>query len=166
MAQIYFIEGPVGAGKSTYAQAFAAEGGFTHIALDEWFVRLYSPDRPQEGFVSWYIERKERLLALILSHARAILGTNQNIALELGLIQRGPRQALLRQIQQEGIQFSVHILDAPLDIRRERVRRRNVGQGATFSMLVPDNIFEIASAMWEPPDELELEEYELVFPRS
>ena len=166
MPQIHFIEGPVGAGKSTYAKAISKKGAFPHIALDEWFARLFSPDRPQENFVSWYMERKDRLLALILNHARAILATNQDVALELGLIQRAPRQALLRQIQQEGINFTVHVLDAPMDIRRERVQRRNVEQGATFSMIVPDHIFEMASSLWEPPDELELEEYECVFPTS
>lgn len=164
MAHLYFIEGPVGAGKSTYAQSLASEGAFPHIALDEWFVRLFSPDRPQENVVSWYVERKDRLLELILHHARAILAAGKDVALELGLIQRTQRQALLRQIQQEGISFSVHILDAPLDIRRERVKKRNVEQGATFSMIVPDHIFEIASSMWEAPDEIELEEYEFVFP--
>lgn len=166
MPQIYFIEGPVGAGKSTYAKAMAEKGGFIHLALDEWFVRLFSPDRPQENFSQWYTQRKGRLLDLMLGHARAILATNNNIALELGLIQRAPRQALLRQLQQEGISFTVHVLDAPLDIRRERVKRRNVEQGATFSMVVPDSIFELASAMWEPPDEVELEEHDFVFPVS
>jgi predicted kinase len=164
MAHIYFIEGPVGAGKSTYAQSLAIKGAFTHIALDEWFVRLFSPDRPQENVIAWYMERKDRLLELILQHARAILASGQDVALELGLIQRAQRQAVLRQIQEEGICFSVHILDAPLDIRRQRVKKRNVEQGATFSMIVPDHIFEIASTMWEAPDEFELEEYEFVFP--
>lgn len=164
MPQIHFIEGPVGAGKSTYAKAIATKGTFQHIALDDWFARLFSPDRPQENFVAWYMERKDRLLALILNQARDILATNKDVALELGLIQREPRQALLRQIQQEGICFTVHVLDAPLDIRRERVRRRNAEKGATFSMVVPDHIFEMASAMWEPPDDLELEEYEFFSP--
>lgn len=166
MPQIHFIEGPVGAGKSTYAKAIAAKGAFAHIALDEWFARLFSPDRPQENLVHWYVERKDRLVELILSHARAILATGNDVALELGLIQRAQRLALLRQIQQEGHRFTVHVLDAPLDIRRERVKRRNVEQGATFSMVVPDHIFEMASTMWEPPDELELEEYDFVFPAS
>jgi predicted kinase len=147
MSQIHFIEGPVGAGKSTYAKAMAAKGGFVHIALDEWFARLFSPDRPQEDFIRWYAERKDRLLALVLSHARAILATHHDVALELGLIQRAPRQALLRQIQQEGIHFTVHVLDVPPDIRRERVKRRNVEQGATFSMVVPDHVFDIANAL-------------------
>lgn len=165
MNQIHFIEGPVGAGKSTYAKALAKTDGFTHIALDEWFVRLYSPDRPTGNFVPWYVERKDRLIELILSYARTVLATN-SIALELGLIQQGPRLALLRQLQEEGIPFCVHVLDAPKSVRRERVQRRNTEQGETFSMVVPDEIFEVASRLWEAPDEFEQEEFEFVFPAT
>jgi hypothetical protein len=57
----------------------------------------------------------------------------------------------------------MHVLDAPLELHRERVRRRNEEQGPTFSMLVPDHIFEIASTLWEPPDEFECEEYDIDF---
>lgn len=165
MNLIHLIEGPVGAGKSTYAKALAKSGGFTHIALDEWFARLYSPDRPPGNFVPWYLERKDRLIELILSYARTVLATN-SIALELGLIQQAPRLALLRRLQEEGIHFCVHVLDAPINVRRERVQRRNTEQGETFSMVVPDNIFEIASSMWEEPDEFEQEEFEFIFPAS
>lgn len=164
MSQIHFIEGPVGAGKSTYARAMAADKALVHVALDEWFARLFSPDRPQEDMVRWYVQRKDRLLELILDHARAILATRNDVILELGLIQRGPRQAVFRQMQQEQTDFTVHLLDAPLEVRRERVKRRNVEQGATFSMVVPDNMFEMASAMWEPPDEVELESFRFVRP--
>lgn len=164
MKHIYFIEGPVGAGKSTYAKKLAANGGFTHIALDEWFVQLFSPDRPQDNFVPWYIDRKDRLIKLILNYARSVLDSNNSIALEIGLIQQARRVELLRQIQQEGISFSIHVLDAPRSTRHERVKQRNIEQGATFSMVVPDHIFEIASNMWEAPDDIEIQEFDFVFP--
>jgi hypothetical protein len=55
------------------------------------------------------------------------------------------------------------VLDAPIDVRRERVRRRNTEKGATFSMVVPDHVFEMASNLWEVPDEIECEEFEVQF---
>ncbi len=164
MKHIYFIEGPVGAGKSTYAKALAAKGGFTHIALDEWFAQLFSADRPHDNFVPWYVERKGRLVNVIMRYARGILESNNSVALELGLIQRTPRIELFRQTRQQGIDFSVHVLDAPKSTRHERVQQRNTEKGATFSMLVPDHIFEVASSMWEPPDEMEMQEFDIVFP--
>lgn len=44
--------------------------------------------------------------------------------------------------------FNVYALDAPREVRREQGRRSN-----TFSMVVPDHGFNIASDMWEPPDQ-------------
>jgi hypothetical protein len=35
--------------------------------------------------------------------------------------------------------------------------RRNVEQGETFSMVVPPEFFELASDLWEVPDEAERE---------
>jgi len=108
MPVVHLIEGPVGAGKSTFAASLATRIEGVHIALDEWFAHLFSADRP-----------------------RARL---------------------------EGFELAIYVVDAPRDIRRERVRRRNAEKGPTFSMVVPDHIFEIASDLWEPPDEFERSE--------
>jgi predicted kinase len=99
MAVAHLVEGPVGAGKSTYATALASRTGGVHIALDEWFARLFSPDRPAGDFVPWYVERKERLLGLVWQHGQRILASGKDVILELGLIQRGPRVEFCRDMQ-------------------------------------------------------------------
>lgn len=159
MPVVRLIEGPVGAGKSTYAAALAARTGGVHIALDAWFARLFSPDRPAGDFIPWYVERKERLLALIWAHAQSILASGTDVILELGLIQREPRRQFCRQVLDSGFALLMTELDAPRELRRARVRRRNEERGATFSMVVPEAIFELASDRWEPSDELERESY-------
>ena len=163
MNQVHLVEGPVGAGKSTFSTVLAENVGGVPIALDEWFARLFSPDRPEGDFVPWYVQRKERLLDLIWIHSQKILDSGRDVVLELGLIQQLPRMAFCRRIMDQGFSLRIHVLDAPLELRRERVRRRNEEQGPTFSMLVPDHIFEIASALWEPPDEFECEEFDIDF---
>lgn len=163
MNQVHLIEGPVGAGKTTFSTVLAQNIGGIHIALDEWFARLFSPDRPEGDFVPWYVQRKERLLDLIWIHSQKILDSGRDVVLELGLIQQLPRMAFCRRIVEEGFSLRIQVLDAPLELRRERVRRRNEEKGPTFSMLVPAHIFEIASALWEPPDEFEREEFDIDF---
>ncbi|MGJ7531009.1 AAA family ATPase [Variovorax sp. GB1P17] len=163
MPSIHLIEGPVGAGKSTYAAALALQAGGVHIALDEWFATLFSPDRPAGDFVPWYIERKARLLDLIWRHAHRVLASGADAILELGLIQRQGRAEFCDRIRAEGHPFTVHVLDAPLEVRRERVQRRNAEKGPTFSMVVPDHVFDMASALWEAPDEFECSEYDVTF---
>jgi predicted kinase len=163
MARVHLIEGPVGAGKSTFATSLASQTRGVHIALDEWFARLFSADRPQGNIAPWYIERKDRLHDLIWEHSRHILIAGTDVILELGLIQRQPRADFCRRIRKDGFEVAVYVLDESRDIRRERVRRRNTVKGPTFSMLVPDHIFEIASDMWEPPDDVEVIESHIEF---
>jgi predicted kinase len=158
MPRVHVIEGPVGAGKSTFAAALAPRVGGVHLALDEWFVRLFSPDRPEGNFAPWYLERKERLLELIWDHSRRILRSGRDVILELGLIQRQQRSEFCQRVRTDGFDIVLYILDEPRNLRRERVRRRNSEKGSTFSMVVPDHIFEAASDMWEAPDDIEQSE--------
>ncbi|WP_183960391.1 AAA family ATPase [Chiayiivirga flava] len=161
MRLIYLIEGPVGAGKSTYASALASRIGGVHIALDEWFARLFSPDRPSVDVMPWYLARKERLAQHIWTHAQALLGSGTTPILELGLVQRQSREAFYEQARLAEIELKVHVLEAPREVRRERVARRNVEKGPTFSMVVSDAIFELASDMWQSPDAIELLEHRI-----
>ncbi len=159
MPRVYLIEGPVGAGKSTFATSLAARASGVHIALDAWFARLFSPDRPAGEFIPWYLERKERLLELIWAHSRAMLAAGVDVVLELGLVQRQPRMGFCHRVQDEGFELVMYELEAPREVRRARVRRRNEERGATFSMVVPDAVFELASDLWEPVDEDERDAY-------
>ncbi|MBI1173713.1 MAG: AAA family ATPase [Sideroxydans sp.] len=163
MPAVHLIEGPVGAGKSTFAIALASRTEGVHIALDEWFANLFRPDRPAGDFLPWYIERKERLITLIWRHSQHLLLSGKDVILELGMIQHGPRVEFCRKIQGCGYAPVMHVLDAPIDVRRERVRHRNAEKGATFSMVVPDHIFDLASSLWEAPDEIECGEFEVNF---
>lgn len=163
MPKVHLIEGPVGAGKSTFAKSLALRTNGIHIALDEWFVKLFSPDRPTADFIVWYAERKERLLELIWSHSRSILASGTDAILELGLVQQQSRIAFYQKAISEGAELKVYVLDAPKQVRRERVRRRNTEKGSTFSMVVPEQVFEMASNMWEAPDEVECSNFAVEF---
>lgn len=158
MSQIYLIEGPVGAGKSTFAKSLATRVGGVHIALDEWFARLFSPDRPNADLMPWYIERKARLLDHIWNHARDLLACGIPPVLELGLVQRQSREGIYKRARAADVDLTVYLLLASREVRRERVMRRNVEMGPTFSMVVPAPFFEMASDVWEEPDEFEIAE--------
>jgi predicted kinase len=159
MPRIYLIEGPVGAGKSTFAASLVTRvGAAVHIALDEWFTRLFSPDRPRADLMSWYVERKTRLIDHIWRHVQSLLACGVSPVLELGLVQRQSREEFYMRAREVGVDVIVYLLQASREVRRDRVMRRNTEMGPTFSMVVPAAVFEMASDVWEEPDEVEIVE--------
>jgi len=155
MATIHLIEGPVGAGKSTMAGRLGRELGAPWLDLDDWMVTLFSPDRPAEGFLEWYADRKSRCLEQIWSVTERLLAVDVSVVLELGLVQYADRAGFYERVDGAGCDLIVRLLDVPRDTRLERVRQRNAGAGDTFKMVVSDEIFDLADAAWEAPDQLE-----------
>lgn len=152
---IHLLLGPVGAGKTTYAERRVAATSAVFFDLDAWMVRLYGPDpRPTEGVMAWYLERRERCRSLIWSLALATVNCGTDVILELGLLAAAERDVFYRQVQAEELGLRVVLLDAPRDVRRDRVLARNQS-GRPFTQIVPPLSFERASDAWEPPTELE-----------
>lgn len=161
MPTTHLVEGPVGAGKTTYVEGLRHQHRAPSLILDAWFVQLFSPDRPADGLLPWYIERKERCLSQIWATASDILDAGHDVILELGLLEKSSRQRFYARVEDTGHPLKIYVLDASRDIRRERVRTRNREKGATFAMEVPDAFFEMASDRWEPFDDMEQELYDV-----
>jgi predicted kinase len=162
MARIHLLLGPVGAGKSTFARSLCAEQRAIRLVLDDWMARLYGADeRPTTGRIAWYLERRDRCLAQIWEVADNLVALGTSVVLEIGLIRRDERASFYRRVDDVGHALTVHLLDAPRDLRRARVLRRNEEQGETFAQVVPLEFFELASDMWEPPDDEERSERDI-----
>lgn len=154
--QVHLVLGPVGAGKTTWARAQADELGAAFFDLDDWMARLFRPDRPDTGDrVAWYVVRAQRCVEQIWDVALEVTACGTPVMLELGLVRRAEREAFYRRIEADERSLRITLLDAPRDERRARVLDRNEAQGDTFSMVVPPDVFELASDLWEPPDEVE-----------
>ena len=162
--EIHLVLGPVGAGKSTYAMALAEEHRAIRLTLDDWMTRLFRPDRPAEGVMDWYVERAARCTEQIWEVTCSAMSVQVPVVLEIGLIRRADRERLYGWVEAEAAELTIHLIDAPRDVRRERVLGRNRDRGATFSVEVPPAFFELASDLWEPPDEGERERYRVVVP--
>lgn len=103
--------------------------------------------------MSWYVERAERCVDQIWSVAQDVLEADRDVVLEIGLILRGPRLAFYERVEAMDVPMVITVIDAPRDVRRARVEQRNRARGATFAMEVPAAVFEMASDLWQPPDE-------------
>lgn len=153
MGHVHLLLGPVGSGKSTFARTLCRERRAVRLVLDEWMARLFRPDRPERDVIPWYMERSERCLEQIWQVAEDLVEVGTEVVLELGLIQRAQRRRFFPRIDDVGHPLTIYLLDAPREVRRARVEQRNAEQGETFSMVVPLEVFEMASDLWEPLDE-------------
>lgn len=163
MARIHLIEGPVGSGKSTLASKICNEHKAPRFILDQWMVTLFSPDRPSSEVVEWYVERKDRCIDQIWNVACEILASGSDVILELGLIQQAIRDRFYNRVDLAGYKMKIYVVDAPSEVRKERVQHRNEKKGETFAMEVPDHFFEMANSLWESIDESECRGYEVEF---
>lgn len=163
---IHLIIGPVGAGKSTFARQLVQQHRAVPLNLDDWMATLFSADRPDvpaAEVMAWYVARTQRCLSQIWKTAEAVLRAGTDVVLEIGLIQRQERDAFYTRMGLWADAMTVYVLDAPREVRRERVNQRNAQRGKTFSMVVPPHIFELASDLWQPPDPAECEAHTVVF---
>lgn len=161
MPPVHLLIGPVGAGKSTLARSLAQEHRALPLILDSWFTRLFSPDRPESDVITWYVERAERTLTQIWQVTKDALQTGTPVILEVGLIRRSQREQFYGWVDAEAIDLKIYLVDAPREVRRRRVLDRNVKRGDTFSMNVPPEFFEMASDLWEAPEQTELDERQI-----
>ena len=155
MAQIHLVEGPVGAGKSTYAMKLSKRYKGPHFALDDWMTTLFRPDLPESGLMEWYAERKDRCIKQIWKLTCDLIDSDIHVVLELGLIQKSSRQYLYELANIAGYAVEVYVLEASTEVRRERVKQRNQQKGDTYFMDVPTKYFDLANDMWESPDSIE-----------
>lgn len=153
---LHLLLGPVGAGKSTLARQLQAQHHAARLELDAWMARLYGADeRPASDRIGWYLERTARCMDVIWDVTCQLADVGADVILELGLIRRDDRRAFYQRVDDAGHPLIVYLVDAPRAIRRERVLRRNIERGPTWSVDVPPEFFELASDLWEPPDDAE-----------
>jgi len=144
---IHLVFGRVGAGKTTYARRLATEQRAVFFCLDEWMATLFTMDAPQPLTLEWMLPRVERAERQIWAVAQQVLATGTDVILELGFFTREQRDRI--RTKAAAYPTQVHVVDAPAEVRRTRVRERNRG-GATYTIEVDDVRFNWAERYFEP----------------
>ena len=156
-ATLNVIFGPSGAGKTTYANAFARRERAVAFILDDWMARMFGPDMPEPLQYEWMIERVRRCEQQIWSTAAAVMATGTSVVFDIGLMRRDDR-ARVRQIAEgAGLPLQFHFVTAPQETRRARVAERNVIRGENFAIEVSPEMFEFIEGVFESPEPAELE---------
>ena len=155
-ATLNVIFGPSGAGKTTYANAFARREKAVAFILDDWMARMFGPDMPEPLQYDWMIERVGRCEAQIWSVVAAVMATGTSVILDIGLMRRADRDRVREIAEATGLPLRFHFVDAPPEARRARVMERNVIRGEGFSIDVPPDMFDFIEGVYEAPEPAEL----------
>ena len=167
-APLHLLVGSTGAGKTTYAARFCNETGAVRFSIDEWMMALFWMDSPQPLQPSWSMERVERCSKQIWKTAVQVATAGVPCMLEVGFASRANRRKYADLASKAGLSVKLHVLDAPVDDRWERVRLRNaqVGGQAQLSFALTREMFDFTETFWEPPTPEEMIEFGGVHVRS
>jgi predicted kinase len=156
-ATLHVIFGPCGAGKTTYAHAFARREGAVAFILDDWMARLFGPDIPEPIEYEWMLERVGRCEAQIWSTAAGVLATGTSVILDIGLMRKADRERVRQIAEGAELPLQWHFVDAPQQVRRARVAGRNTIRGESFAIEVTPDLFDFIEGVYEAPEPAELQ---------
>lgn len=162
MARLHLVEGPVGAGKSTFAGQLSTQFAGPRFLLDDWMATLCRAEGASRS-IEQYFERKDLCIEQIWKVASEVARFNNHVVMELGLIRQVDRQSFYDRLDGSGFELTMYVLEASRATRKARVQERNLTQGSTFSMLVTDEVFAQANNFWESPDDEECAEHDIRF---
>jgi predicted kinase len=155
-ATLNVIFGPCGAGKTTYAHAFARREKAVAFILDDWMARMFGPDMPEPLEYDWMLERVARSEAQIWATAAGVLATGTSVILDIGLMRKADRDRVREIAEATELPLQFHFVDAPQAVRRARVLDRNVVRGEGFAIEVTPDLFEFIEGVYEAPEPDEL----------
>jgi predicted kinase len=155
-ATLNVIFGPCGAGKTTYAHAFARREKAVAFILDDWMARMFGPDMPEPLQYDWMLERVGRCEAQIWSVAAATIAAGTSVILDIGLMRVADRDRVRQIAEATELPLQFHFVDAPQEVRRARVASRNEVRGEGFAIPVSPDMFEFIEGVYEPPQPGEL----------
>ena len=155
-AVVNVIFGPCGAGKTTYAHAFARREKAVAFILDDWMARMFGPDMPEPLEFDWMLERVGRCEAQIWSTVAAVMASGTSVILDLGLMRKADRDRIREIAEAVELPLQWHYVTAPQEARRARVAERTQVHGKSFALQVTPDMFEFVEGVFEAPSSEEL----------
>ena len=133
---VHAICGGVGAGKSTLAMRLKEDHRAMLFAGDQWMARLFFPDMPEPPEFDWVWERIGRAEEQIWEQVQQAAALGIASILDLGLTTFEHRNKFLCLAREAGLDFRLHWIDLPAELRWQRVQKRNEQRGSTFAIPV------------------------------
>lgn len=145
-AMLHLLCGRIAAGKSTLARQLAAQPATVLVQEDAWLAVLY-PGEIQA--LPDYLQRAGRLKAMLGEHVVTMLRSGVSVVLDFPANTLAQRTWMRGLIGQSGATHSLHLLDVPEAVCRERLQARNAA--GTHPFQTDEAQFELINRHFVPP---------------
>lgn len=153
---IHLIVGNTGSGKTTYAKELKQKIMSVVFSIDQWNNTLFFPDKKETDGLDWFLERIDRVEAMIMQLIHQLEDANTDAILDLGLSKFEHREKFRAFAKQHHYDYKLHFLDISKATRLERVMQRNNEKGETYEFEVSQENFDFMETWFERPNEEEL----------
>jgi len=147
---LHLLTGKIAAGKSTLAAQLAEETGGLMLAEDHWLPTLYPA---QITSLEDYLRESTRFRAAIAPLIVDLLGRGITVILDFPANTIASRTWMRGLADAAGIVATLHFLDLPDDLCRQRLHARNAA--GTHPYQANDAEFDQFTALFVAPDEEE-----------
>lgn len=146
MTHLHMVCGLICAGKSTLCASLSEQPNTVLISEDAWLSALYGPEMET---ITDYVTYSQRLQTILTPHIQHLLGADINVVLDFPA-NTLPQRAWFRDlIDRSGSPHTLHLLDVPADVCKQRLSARN-SQG-THAFSVTERQFDLISAHFIRP---------------
>ena len=153
---IHLIVGNTGAGKTTYSNQLKEKTKGVIFSIDTWNNTLFMTDKKPTDGLDWFLERIDRVEAIIQNLVVQLEASNTDAILDLGLSKYKHREKFRTFAHAHNFEIKLHFLDIPAETRWKRIASRNKEKGETFEFEVTRENFEFMETWFETPTNAEL----------
>ena len=117
----HLLHGYIGSGKTTFARQLAIELPAVRFSHDEWFVKLYGQNPPEERFDELF----NNVGDLLWQQAMATLAVGMDVILDIGFWTLEDREYARERVSSAGGIPKFYKISCPMDLMRERTLKRS-----------------------------------------
>jgi predicted kinase len=143
---LHLICGKIAAGKSTLSSQLGSRDRTIIIREDFWLARLF-PD--EQKTLADYVRNSQRLRSAMAAHICDLLRAGISVVLDFPANTPVSRAWMRTLFEDAGAAHQLHFLDAPDDVCKARLHKRNSEGGHEFT--VNDADFDLFTRHFVPP---------------
>ena len=154
---IHLIVGNTGSGKTTYSAKLKSETNGVVFSIDKWNKTLFLADKKADDGLEWFLEKIDRVEAMIVDLIHQLESSNTDSILDLGFSKFKHREKFRAIANSHGYDLKFHYLNISKDTRFKRIMKRNNEKGVTFEFEVTQENFDFMESWFEYPSPEEIE---------